>query len=153
MIPEKLRGPPDDTCLYTTTHKEGDVLIKLQSCLTLVESRCERWKIKINEDKSQTIYSSHRHRQVGNCLKWNGEDISFVNFIEYLGVNFDRKITRRLHKEVITTETFRIFFCDFPFFFQNERLSISIKLSLQKALIRSILTYTCPLEVRGRHVS
>jgi hypothetical protein len=49
----------DDTCLYATERKEGYVLRKLQRGLDAIETWCERWNIKINEDKTQAIYFSH----------------------------------------------------------------------------------------------
>jgi hypothetical protein len=49
----------DDTCMNVTERKEGYVLIKLQCGLTAIEAWCERWNIKINEDKTQAIYFSH----------------------------------------------------------------------------------------------
>jgi hypothetical protein len=51
----------DDTCIYRTERKDGYVLRKLQRGFTSVESWCERWNIKINEDKAQAIYFSRRH--------------------------------------------------------------------------------------------
>jgi hypothetical protein len=58
----------DDTCIYTTDRKEGYVLRKLQHGTTSMESRCERWNIKINEDKNQVIYFSHRRRPIETFL-------------------------------------------------------------------------------------
>jgi hypothetical protein len=45
----------DDTHIYTTDRKEGYVLRKLQRGLTSMESWCERWNMKIDEAKTQTI--------------------------------------------------------------------------------------------------
>jgi hypothetical protein len=42
----------DDTCLYSTDREEFYVLRKLQCGLTAMESWCERWNIKINEEDS-----------------------------------------------------------------------------------------------------
>jgi hypothetical protein len=42
-----------DTCLYATDRKEGFVVRKLERGLSLMESGCERWGVKINEDKTQ----------------------------------------------------------------------------------------------------
>jgi hypothetical protein len=41
----------DDTCLYATDRKEGFVR-KLQRGLNSMETWCELWNIKINEDKT-----------------------------------------------------------------------------------------------------
>jgi hypothetical protein len=50
----------DDTCLYATDRKEGYVLRKIQRGLDSMAAWCERWNIKINEDKTRAIYYCHR---------------------------------------------------------------------------------------------
>jgi hypothetical protein len=133
----------DDTSLYATERKEGYVLRKLQRSLNPIETWCERWNIKINEDKTQAIYFSHRRRQLEPLLTLNGRNIPFVNSVKYLGVILDKRITWRLHKEMIEAKAFRTFIRIYSLF-KNERLSANIKLTLHKTIIRSVLTYACP---------
>jgi hypothetical protein len=45
----------DDTRLYATNRKEGFVHRKLKRGLSSMETWCERWKLKVNEDKTQAI--------------------------------------------------------------------------------------------------
>jgi hypothetical protein len=52
----------DDTCLYATDRKEGFIVRKLQRGLSSMEAWCERWNIKINEDKTRGIYFSRSRR-------------------------------------------------------------------------------------------
>jgi hypothetical protein len=75
--------------------------MKLQRDLSSIEAWCERWNIKINEDKTQGIYFSQGRRPPVSRLTLNGKDIPFVNNIKYLGVIFDIKITWRLHIQMI----------------------------------------------------
>jgi hypothetical protein len=119
-----------------TDRKEGYVLRKLQPGLTSVGSWCEHWNIRINEDKTQTIYFSRGNRPPETSLTLNGRNIPFVNSIKYLGVIFDRKITWRIHIEAIDVKAFRTFLrvCSL---FKSERLDANIKQTLHKALIRS----------------
>jgi hypothetical protein len=49
---------------------------------------CERWNIKINEDKTQGIYFSRSRRLPVSHLTLNGRNIQFVNNV---------KVQRRLH--------------------------------------------------------
>jgi hypothetical protein len=39
----------------------------------------------------------------------NGRNIPFVNSVKYLGVIFDRRITRALHREIIEAKAFKTF--------------------------------------------
>jgi hypothetical protein len=96
----------DDTCLYAADRKEGFIVGKLQRSLSSMEAWCERWNIKINEDKTQGIYFSLSRRPPASRLTLNGRIIPFVNDIKYLGVVFDKKITWRLHIQMIEAKAF-----------------------------------------------
>jgi hypothetical protein len=133
----------DDTCLYATERKEGYVLRKLQHGLNSVEEWSKHWNIKINEDKTQAIYFSHRIRRPESLLTLNGQNVPFVNNVIYLGVIIDKKITWRSHIEMIKAKTFRACITTYALF-KSKRLSTNIKLTLHKALIRSVMTYACP---------
>jgi len=58
--------------ICTTNSKEGYDLRKLQRGLTSTESWCEHWNVKINEDKTQKIYLTHRCRKVEAFLTLKG---------------------------------------------------------------------------------
>jgi hypothetical protein len=103
---------------------------------------CKQWNIKINEEKTQAIYFSHRIKPPDTLLTLNGHNIPFVNSIKYLGVIFDKKITRRLHIEMVTTKAYRTFIRLYSLF-KSDRLNTNSKLTLHKALIRPIMTYAC----------
>jgi hypothetical protein len=133
----------DDTCLYATDRKEGYILKKIQRGLDSMAAWCERWNIKINEDKTQAIYFTHQNRLPASLLMLNGRNIPFVNNVKYLGVIFDKRTTWRLHIEKIEAKAFRTFIRLYSLF-KSKRLNANIKLTLHKALIRSVMTYACP---------
>jgi len=56
------------------------------------ESCFERWYIKINEDKNQVIYFSHRRRPVEAYRTLKGRQVPFIDNTKYLGVIFYEKI-------------------------------------------------------------
>jgi hypothetical protein len=70
---------------------------------------CERWNIKINEDKTQAIYFSRQRRPPDSLLTFIGRNIPFVNSVKYLGVTFDKRMTGRLYIEKIEAKAFRTF--------------------------------------------
>jgi hypothetical protein len=76
-------------------------------------------------------------------LALNGWNIPFDNHVKYLGVIFDERITWRLHVEMIEAKAFRTFIKIYSLF-RSELLSAIVKLTLHKALIRSVMTYACP---------
>jgi hypothetical protein len=122
------------------------VLSKLQRGLSATETWCERWNIKkINEDKIQVIYFSHRLRPPEAHLTLNRRSSPFVNHVKYtyLGVIFNKRITRRLHIEMIKTTVFGTFIKICPIF-KSELSSANMKLSFHKVRTRSVMTYACP---------
>jgi hypothetical protein len=133
----------EDTCLSATYRKEGYVDRKLQCGLDSMVAWCERWNIKINEDKTRGIYFSHQNVPPESLLTLNGRNIPFVNNAKYIGVIFDKRITWRLHIERIEAKAFRTFIRLYSLL-KSERLNANIKLTLLKALIRPVMTYACP---------
>jgi hypothetical protein len=130
----------DDTYLYATVRKDGFVVRKLKRRVSSMGTCCERWNIKINEDKTQGIYFSSSRRPPESHLTLNGRNIPFVNTIKYLGVVLDKKVAWILHVEIIEAEAFRKMI-RISALFKSERSSTNIEMTLHKALIRSILTY------------
>jgi hypothetical protein len=56
---------------------------------------------------------------------------------------FDKRATRTLHIEMIDAKAFRTFIRIYSLF-KSELLRANIKLTLHKALMRSVMTYACP---------
>jgi hypothetical protein len=73
----------------------------------------------------------------------NGPNILFVNSVKYLGVLFDKRMTWRLHIQMMEAKAFSSFIRIYSLL-KNELLSANIKLTVHKALIRSVMTYACP---------
>jgi hypothetical protein len=87
----------------------------------------------------QSTYLSCRTPDVRLTL--NGWNVTFVNHIKALCVIFDSRITWMLHREIIESEALTI--TRVYSLFRSERLRANMKLTLHKALIRSIITYSC----------
>jgi hypothetical protein len=97
-----------------------------------VNSWSERWKIGINEEKTQAIYFSRRIRTPDDELQLNERDIAFVNNATCLGVTFDRRTTWRQSIERTAVKALRT--CGRTYaLFRSGHLG-------QK----SVMTYACP---------
>jgi hypothetical protein len=57
--------------------------------------------VGINEDNTQGTYFSRSRRLSEAHLTLNGRNIPLVNSVKYVGVIFDKKVTWRLHIEMI----------------------------------------------------
>jgi hypothetical protein len=69
----------------------------------------------------------------------NVRNIPFVNHVKYVAVIFGKRSIWRQHIEMTETKAFRTFIRIYSLF-KRERLSANIKLTLYKALIRSVMT-------------
>jgi hypothetical protein len=76
------------------------------------------------------VSTSHSRRPPESHLTLNGRNIPFVNSVKYLGVIFDKRVTWRLHIEIIEDKAFGTFIRIY-FLFKSERLSTNIKLTPQ----------------------
>jgi hypothetical protein len=132
----------DDACFYATECKKSYVLRKLQRGLNSVEQWSKSWNIKVNEGHTQAAYFSHRIRPSESSYTERAE-YPIVNNATYLGVIFDKKVTWRPHIDIIEAKTLRAFITTYSLF-RSKRLSTNIKLTIHKALIRSVMTYACP---------
>jgi hypothetical protein len=101
--------------------------------------RVSTWNVKIIEDKTQAIYLFHRLRPPEAYLTSNGWNIPFISHVKCLGIIFDKRITWRLHIEMIEAKAFRTFIIIYSLF-KSECLSANIKPLLHKTLIRSVMT-------------
>jgi hypothetical protein len=93
--------------------------------------------------KTWAIYFSHRLRSPEPHLTLNGQNIPFINHVKYLCVIFNKRITWRLHIEMIKAKAFRTVTRIYSLF-KSERLSVNIELTLHKVQIRSVMTYSWP---------
>jgi hypothetical protein len=69
--------------------------------------------------------------------------LEVVNLVKYFGIIFDKRITWRLHIEMIEAKAFGRFIRIYSLL-KSERLSANIKLTLHKAMMRPVVTYACP---------
>jgi hypothetical protein len=99
--------------------------------------------MKTNEGKTQAIYFSRRPRVPEDVLKLNGRDIPFANNVTYLGVTFDRWMTWSFHIGRTAAKALGTYIKTYSLL-KREHLSIDIKRTLYKALIRSILASVWP---------
>jgi hypothetical protein len=112
---------------WMNSSKRCFLWIPPQSCLTGTETGNRISRLRLHEA----------------YLTLNGRNIPFVIHVKYLDVIFDKRITWRLHIEMIEAKAFRTFIRIYSLL-KSERLSANIKLTLRKSLIRLIMAYACP---------
>jgi hypothetical protein len=104
---------------------------------------CEHWNTKINEEKTKVICFSRILKVPDDVLQLNGRDIPFENNATYLGVIFNRRVTWRQHIERAVAKALCTYIRTYSIF-KIGRLNTTIKFTLYKALISSVMTNACP---------
>jgi hypothetical protein len=95
----------EDPSLYATESKECYVLRNVRRGISSMSAWCECWYIKINENKTRAIYLFRQMRPPDSLLILNGWNMPFLNSVKYLGVIFDKRMTRRSHTASTTMDT------------------------------------------------
>lgn len=80
----------DDTAAYTSSYRTDTIHNRLNTTLTKINRYFTKWKIKINNQKTQAIIFTKRRPNMPPQLITNGTSIKWNNKIKYLGLIFDR---------------------------------------------------------------
>lgn len=90
----------DDTAIFVSVNRTNTICKKLQKSLIKAEKFFEKWKIKVNAQKTQSIifpFNGQRIREPTRQLNLCGSDISYSNAVSYLGVTLDKKLKFKQH--------------------------------------------------------
>lgn len=121
---------------------------KLQCALDRLTSFFYKWKIKVNDDKTQAVFFTRKRNfrfYPSNHLTINGTSIPWSDNLKYLGVYLDKKliydlhIARQIQKYCIAKNML------YPLIKRSSPLSKDNKIILAKVVFQSILLYACPV--------
>lgn len=87
----------EDTDVLTSSHKKYIILRGLQNHINILEEYYNKWKIKINEEKTEILIFSHKRDDDSMLLKINKHYSKHANKAKYLGLILDKKITYTEH--------------------------------------------------------
>lgn len=134
----------DDTGLFTSAKQSNAVMRKLQKGLTQIQQYFTKWRIKLNNEKTQAILfkfncSSKRNTTVKLSLE-NAEIIPSKE-VKYLGLTLDDKLLYSKHIDNTITKANKCFRALYPLLANKSQLNINNKLLLYKCAIQPILMY------------
>lgn len=138
----------DDSAFICQGKVSNAIVGRMQRALNSASKYFSKWKIKINEQKSQAIlfpFNKSPKRQPTRKLMANGREIPFSKTIKYLGITLDEKLTFRQHIDSVCVSAVRCGRALFPLLNRKSKLDIRNKLMLYRMCIRPILTYGCQI--------
>lgn len=135
----------DDTAISSCSRKKKLARDRLQRHLDQLKNYFDKWQIKVNATKTNTIYFAKRNKKERtDPLTYDGQDITEVPVAKYLGVHLDSKLLFGPHIKHINKKAKSVFAILYPLLRYDSRLGYKLKLMLYKCYILPILTYAAP---------
>lgn len=138
----------DDTAIFSTSVREDQAKIYIQRHLHQLETYFNRWKLRINVDKTQFTIFNHKHNRnhnINNRISMYNTPIEETDTVKYLGITLDRKLTFKQHIETIRKRARIAKSLIYSYIQITNPLSKKLKVRLYKAYIRSIILYAAPI--------
>lgn len=136
----------DDTAIVTQSTQLRQTNVYLQRHINKLENYFEKWKIKINTDKTTLTHFTHKKiNQNTDTVTFYQNQINAVSHTKYLGVTLDRKlkhlkqITEATRKAKVAMNTIS------PLLRFNSPLPQKMRINLYKMYVRPILLYGCQI--------
>lgn len=135
----------DDTASLTSSSDEDLIISRLQLFLNGLKSYFQKWKLKLNETKTEAIMFSRKHKSPSRTLKIGEHSIPWQDSVKYLGVTFDKRLRWTKHIGDLKIKGISAMIGLNPIFNRRSYLSPSTKLRIYTTLVRPCLTYACPV--------
>lgn len=135
----------DDTACYTSSADTDLIIDRLQLSIDLHVEYFDRWKLNLNDTKTEAILFSRSRNHPTRTLKINGHPIIWSNEVKYLGVTLDRKLNWTPHIDNLKIKGIKALNALSPILNRKSALSPHIKLALYSSLVRPCITYACPV--------
>lgn len=137
----------DDTAFTVTSRFVKPIENQLQKAFKRVKGYFGRWKININDDKTQAIFFTRRRTQQlpTGPLRLGESNVQWESAVKYLGLMLDTRMTLKAHMEYVATKTQKAIRILYSMLSRRSLLEPRNKLLLFKLGIRPIMTYAAPV--------
>lgn len=135
----------DDTASFSSSKDIDLVVDRLQLSISLLHDYFSKWKLKLNETKTEAIMFSRQRKFPQKSIKICGYPIQWSKSVKYLGVHLDRKLNWTTHTTAVRSKGIKALGALSPLLNRRSNLSPHTKLSIYSTLVRPCLTYACPV--------
>lgn len=142
----------DDTALISSSKLTSALLKKMERSLVSCNRYFRKWKIKINQQKTQSIifpWNKSPKRVPLRQLFFDNNSIHVQDDVKYLGVTLDKKLTFRKHILTSCDKAVKSFRALWPLLNRRSLLNHKNKNLLYKCVIRPILSFASPIWYRA----
>ena len=134
----------DDKLIFTRSFRVSAIKNRLQRALAQNKRFFHKWKIKINERKTEAILFTKRRPLLEDKIVSDNQTIEWQDKIKYLGVVLDKKLNFSNHESYVIQKAIGNLIKFYPIF-KNKYLSLHSKKIFYKSLIRSSMLYASPV--------
>lgn len=138
----------DDLAILSTSGNRNIIQLRLQNALNIIHSYFTKWRLKINPEKSQSIFFTRKRKPqfLPNIkLNMNGIEIDWVTQVKYLGIMFDKKLLFANHITYVIEKVQKYIRIFYPFINRKSKLFTKTKIVLFKVVFRSLMLYGAPV--------
>lgn len=138
----------DDLAILTTSKSRNMIQKRLQGAINKIHSYFQKWRLKINPDKTQAIYFTRRRKQKflpNRKLTVNNIEVDWLTQVKYLGITFDKKLNFSQHVTNVIQKTQKYVKIFYPFISRKSKLFKKTKIILFKVVFQAIMRYAAPV--------
>jgi hypothetical protein len=131
----------DDTAIYAHSFYAQAALLQNQLHIHILQKYFQKWKLKWNESKTETILFTRKrtNNKLITKLKVNNSQIEPTTTVRYLGVHLDIRLYFKNHVKKSIDEANAIIKKLYQLIVKNN------KILLYKTMIRPVITYAAPV--------
>jgi hypothetical protein len=147
----------DDTAFYCSSSIAGKITKRLKKHAKLLGNFMKKWKININNEKTQALFITNRIKKElpGKKIEIFKSKVSWSTESKYLGFILQKKMTFKKHIDYVIDRSNVAVRTLYPLISRKSQLHIRNKLLIYKLAIRPIFTYACPafVDIAACHIN
>lgn len=134
----------DDKLMFTASKLLRAIVNRLQKALDRNRKYFFKWKLKLNEAKTEAIIFTRRP-EINVNIEIDKKKIAWSRNVKYLGVVLDSRLNFSDHVNSIIQKSISKLIALYPILNRNSYVNVENKLLLFKAIVRPNITYACPV--------
>ena len=135
----------DDTAFYCSSYRIDTIAKRLQESLTKVLKFFTKWKVRINEDKTEAVIFTKRRPEITKNIVFNNIIVNWTKSTKYLGITLDSRLTFSKHVNNINNKCIGLLRNLYPLINKNSGMSKRNKLLIYCTVVRPVIAYACPV--------
>ncbi|EFA13663.2 putative RNA-directed DNA polymerase from transposon X-element-like Protein [Tribolium castaneum] len=137
----------DDTAIYASSFSDQIASKQIQIHINLLEKFYDKWKIKINAEKTQQIIFTRKFtdHKIWDKLRVYDNKITDEPHVKYLGTYIDTRLNFFKNTKYLISKASAALKNMYSLMNRNSKLTPQNKVLMYKTIFRPILTYAAPV--------